>query len=251
MVPAFHGPGEGSTFHDSISNPVFNHVGHFATCRDRGLQVAVPRRREPSLPGAALPLPRGRRRLGAVVARRPHRALGEAQPRRARTRQRPPPRRRRPLPRAVPSDYGGTLWRETTRDELTRRWDVHPEDPSDSFARLPVVDEGRAAAAVRRALLLRVRGRRPRHRVGVRRRAQPRWRAPARDVRLRHRALGRAAHGARCSRRSYEPLRRRSASTTTTSATSCSPTPCVSGRRRTRHSSPGTVVEDAAAAVTA
>ncbi len=31
VVPAFHGPGEGSTFHDSISNPVFNHVGHFAT----------------------------------------------------------------------------------------------------------------------------------------------------------------------------------------------------------------------------
>ena len=28
---SFHGPGEGSTFHDSISNPVYNHVGHFAT----------------------------------------------------------------------------------------------------------------------------------------------------------------------------------------------------------------------------
>ena len=27
----FHGPGEGSTFHDSISNPVYNHVGHFAS----------------------------------------------------------------------------------------------------------------------------------------------------------------------------------------------------------------------------
>ena len=31
VVPSFHSPGEGSTFHDSISNPVYNHVGHFAT----------------------------------------------------------------------------------------------------------------------------------------------------------------------------------------------------------------------------
>jgi hypothetical protein len=30
------------------------------------------------------------------------------------------------------------LWRETTRAELARRWVVNPEDPSDSFARLPV-----------------------------------------------------------------------------------------------------------------
>jgi len=37
--------------------------------------------------------------------------------------------------------YGGSLWRETTRDELVRRWDVNPEDPSDSFARLPVASK--------------------------------------------------------------------------------------------------------------
>jgi len=31
VVASFHTPGEGSTFHDSISNPVYNHMGHFAT----------------------------------------------------------------------------------------------------------------------------------------------------------------------------------------------------------------------------
>ena len=31
VVASFHTPGEGSTFHDSISNAVYNHVGHFAT----------------------------------------------------------------------------------------------------------------------------------------------------------------------------------------------------------------------------
>ena len=37
--------------------------------------------------------------------------------------------------------YGGSLWRETTRDELARRWAVNPEDPTDSFARLPIVSK--------------------------------------------------------------------------------------------------------------
>jgi predicted TIM-barrel fold metal-dependent hydrolase len=35
-------------------------------------------------------------------------------------------------------EYGGSLWRETTRAELAQRWQAHPEDPSDSFADLPV-----------------------------------------------------------------------------------------------------------------
>jgi predicted TIM-barrel fold metal-dependent hydrolase len=30
VVAGFHGSGQGTTFHDSISNPVYNHVGHFA-----------------------------------------------------------------------------------------------------------------------------------------------------------------------------------------------------------------------------
>jgi hypothetical protein len=32
--------------------------------------------------------------------------------------------------------YGGSLWREMVADDVARRWQVHPEDPSDSFARL-------------------------------------------------------------------------------------------------------------------
>ena len=69
--------------------------------RQRGVQVVVPRRRQPAVPGAAVPLPRRRRRLGPLTARRSHRSLGEAQPRRPGARQRPAARRRRPLRRPV------------------------------------------------------------------------------------------------------------------------------------------------------
>ena len=47
----------------------------------RAGQVAVPRRRDPPVPRTQLRLPRRRRRVGGVAARRSHRALGEAQPR--------------------------------------------------------------------------------------------------------------------------------------------------------------------------
>ncbi len=45
----------------------------------RARQVAVPRRRHPPVPRPQLRVPRGRRGLGGVALRRPHRALGEAQ----------------------------------------------------------------------------------------------------------------------------------------------------------------------------
>ena len=156
VVPAFHGPGEGSTFHDSISNPVFNHVGHFASAGDRGLQVVVPRRGEPSLPRAALPLPRGRRRLGR----------GRCSPTSPGTgRSAASPGWRATATPVSPTSISSSRCTATTaarsaRDDA-RQPDAalgrHPEDPSDSFARLPVADEGRAAAVVRRSVLLRVR----------------------------------------------------------------------------------------------
>ena len=34
--------------------------------------------------------------------------------------------------------YGGSLWRETNADDMAQRWQVHPEDPTDSFARLQI-----------------------------------------------------------------------------------------------------------------
>ena len=66
----------------------------------------------------------------------------------------------------------------TTARRLARRWEVNPEDPTDSFARLRCRRRGRAARAVRRALLLRVRGRRPRDASAFDAAAQSRGRAP-------------------------------------------------------------------------
>ena len=43
---------------------------------------------------------------------------------------------------ALYQQYGGTLWRPTTTRELATRWAVHPEDPSDSFARLQIASNG-------------------------------------------------------------------------------------------------------------
>ena len=63
-------------------------------------QVAVPRRRDAPLPRPPLRVPRGRRGLGGVAARRSARALGEAQPRRDR-RARPRTARHRRARRAV------------------------------------------------------------------------------------------------------------------------------------------------------
>ena len=60
------------------------------------VQVAVPRRRHPSVPRAAHRLPRGRRGVGVRAVRRARRSLGEAQPRRDRRARSRPARRRRP-----------------------------------------------------------------------------------------------------------------------------------------------------------
>ena len=51
----------------------------FRRCRPCRRQGHLPRRRHPALPGAALCLPRRRRRLGLAVVRRSDRALGAAQ----------------------------------------------------------------------------------------------------------------------------------------------------------------------------
>ena len=79
----------------SVSNYVYNHIGGLATVARIAGQVAVPRRRHPALPRAALRLPRRRRGLGLQPLRRPDRPLEQAQRRddpRARSR---PPRCRR------------------------------------------------------------------------------------------------------------------------------------------------------------
>ena len=50
--------------HSSPSNYVYNHIGMFATARRAAGAVAVPGRRAPALPDAALRVPGGRRRAG-------------------------------------------------------------------------------------------------------------------------------------------------------------------------------------------
>jgi predicted TIM-barrel fold metal-dependent hydrolase len=137
VVPAFHGPGEGSTFHDSISNPVYNHVGHFASaatavCKSLflgGVSQRFPELRFVFLEGG---VGWARSLLADLTGHWEKRSLDglarDSDPRLADV----------DLFLELWDRYGGSLRRDVTRDELARRWDVHPEDPSDSFARLDV-----------------------------------------------------------------------------------------------------------------
>lgn len=135
VVASFHTPGEGSTFHDSISNAVYNHVGHFATaataiCKSLflgGVSQRFPELRFLFLEGG---VGWARSLLADLTSHWEKRNLAGLA--------------RDSDPRLADADlfldlyqrYGGSLWRETTRDEVAQRWAVNPEDPTDSFASL-------------------------------------------------------------------------------------------------------------------
>ena len=137
VVPSFHGPGETSTFHDSISNPVYNHVGHFASaatavCKSLflgGVSQRFPELRFLFLEGG---VGWARSLLADLTSHWEKRSLAGLA--------------RDSDPRLVDVDlflrlyeeHGGTLLRPLSREELARRWEVDPEDPSDSFANLTV-----------------------------------------------------------------------------------------------------------------
>jgi len=137
VVASFHTPGEGSTFHDSISNPVYNHVGHFASaatavCKSLflgGVSQRFPELRFLFLEGG---VGWARSLLADLTSHWEKRSLSglarDSNPRLADAE----------LFLELSRRYGGSLWRETTSDELAGRWQVHPEDPSDSFARLEI-----------------------------------------------------------------------------------------------------------------
>ncbi len=137
VVPSFHGPGEGSTFHDSISNTVYNHVGHFATaatavCKSLflgGVSQRFPELRFIFLEGG---VGWARSLLADLTGHWEKRSLAglarESDPRLADV----------DLFRDLYRRHGGSLWRETSREELSHRWKVHPEDPTDCFERLQV-----------------------------------------------------------------------------------------------------------------
>src|SRR5262245_13259258 len=142
VVPTFHTPGEGSTFHDSISNTVYNHVGHFATAANaicKSLFLGGVSQRFPELRFLFLEGGVGwaRSLLADLTAHWEKRSLAglarDSDPRLADV----------DLFLDLYRQYGGSLWRETSRDEPAQRWNVDPEDPTDSFSRLAIssVDE--------------------------------------------------------------------------------------------------------------
>jgi len=137
VVPSFHSPGEGSTFHDSISNTVYNHVGHFATaataiCKSLflgGVSQRFPELRFLFLEGG---VGWARSLLADLTSHWEKRSLAglarDSDPRLADV----------DLFLDLQQRYGGSLSRPISREELARRWDVHPEDPTDSFPALHV-----------------------------------------------------------------------------------------------------------------
>jgi hypothetical protein len=132
VVASIHGPGEGSTFHDSISNTVYNHAGHFAAaatgiCKSLflgGVSQRFPELRFLFLEGGvgwarsllADLTSHGEKRNLAALARDSDPRLADVD-----------------LFLDLAERFGGTLRRATTRADLATRWDVHPEDPTDSF----------------------------------------------------------------------------------------------------------------------
>jgi predicted TIM-barrel fold metal-dependent hydrolase len=137
LVPCFHGPGEGSTFHDSISNTVFNHVGHFASAATavcKSLFLGGVTQRFPELRFLFLEGGVGwaRSLLADLTGHWEKRSLAglasDSDPRLADV----------DLFLDLAARHGGALGRAVSREELAHRWRVHPEDPTDSFERLHV-----------------------------------------------------------------------------------------------------------------
>ena len=75
-MPTFHGPGEGWGSRQSISNYVYNHMGHFASANDavcKSLFLGGVTRR---FPATEFPVSGRRRGLGALAAGRYQGPLG-------------------------------------------------------------------------------------------------------------------------------------------------------------------------------
>jgi predicted TIM-barrel fold metal-dependent hydrolase len=140
VVPSFHGPGETSTFHDSISNHVYNHVGHFAsaataTCKSLflgGVSQRFPELRFLFLEGG---VGWARSLLGDLTSHWEKRSLAglarDSDPRLADV----------DLFLRLYEQHGGTLRRPLSREELAQRWAVDPEDPTDSFAAVEITSK--------------------------------------------------------------------------------------------------------------
>ena len=138
VVPCFHGTGETSTFHNSISNIVYNHVGHFAASASaicKSLFLGGVSQRFPQLNFLFLEGGVGwaRSLLADLTGHWEKRNLG------ALADDLDPRRMDLDLFQKLYRDYGGSLFNERlTREDLARRWKVNPEDPTDPFPRLNV-----------------------------------------------------------------------------------------------------------------
>jgi predicted TIM-barrel fold metal-dependent hydrolase len=141
VVPTFHSPGEGSTFHDSISNPVYNHVGHFASAATavcKSLFLGGVLQRFPELRFLFLEGGVGwaRSLLADLTGHWEKRSLDglatDSDPRLADA----------GLFGELQAEHAGTLapW-AMSAEALADRWQVHPEDPSDSFARVALTSK--------------------------------------------------------------------------------------------------------------
>jgi predicted TIM-barrel fold metal-dependent hydrolase len=135
VVATFHGSGQGTTFQDSISNPVYNHAGHFAAAAaavSKSLFLGGVSQRFPELRFLFLEGGVGwaRSLLADLTSHWEKRSL--------------PALVRDNDPRLADVDllldlyeaYGGTLRHPASREELAKRlrWEPHPDDPTDDFA---------------------------------------------------------------------------------------------------------------------
>jgi len=137
VVPSFHGVGETSTFHNSISNTVYNHVGHFAAAATgicKSLFLGGVSQRFPDLKFLFLEGGVGWARslladLTGHWEKRNLQALAQyADPRLIDLE----------LFMDLYREFGGKLYRDIPREKLAKHWEVNPEDPTDSFGALNI-----------------------------------------------------------------------------------------------------------------
>ena len=149
----------------SISSYVANHVGQFAMSMYPLVQVAALRWRDAAVPRPSVRVPGVRRVVGHAAAGRRHRALGEAQPRRA---------ARCSTPRGstatswarTSTQYpaGSPIWSTATCYELVSRFPIagNVPDQPDEFAAWACRARP-TSCGCSPIVLLRLRSRRPRH----------------------------------------------------------------------------------------
>ena len=197
IAPTFHTGGRGYGAAQSPDQLHLQPYRPFRRGRARGRQGPVPRRRHAALPRSALRLPRRRRRLGLPALRRPDRALGAA---------RRQGHRSTWIPTSSTASCCASLVDKYGYDEIAAELDkrdgwpaAEEDDPDrrraglDDFAACKITRKEDWVDLYRHAVLLRLRGRRPDERDGVRQ-GQPVRRADQRDLQLRHRPFRRDRH---------------------------------------------------------